>query len=224
MTVPDDVLFKTMQRNLFTAVVGDVMDELGFLHQFLPPYIQPLHDDMILVGRAMTLQHRDLDQEASADQPNSFGVMLQALDDLKPGEVYIATGSSPTYALIGEHMSTRAKRLGCVGAVVDGYARDTRGILNIGFPVFCRGRYAQDQRPRGRVVDFRVPITIGGVKITSGDIIFGDIDGVLAIPQSIEQEVFRRAGERVQREHEVHSALDGQGISATQAMEQFGIL
>jgi regulator of RNase E activity RraA len=224
MNAPDDVLFPTMRKELFTAVVGDVMDQLGFLHQFLPPYIQPLHDDMILAGRAMTVQHRDLDQQASADQPGSFGVMLQALDDLKPGEVYVATGSSPTYALIGEHMSTRAKKLGCVGAVIDGYARDTRGILNLGFPVFCRGRYAQDQRPRGRVVDFRIPITIGGVNVTPGDIIFGDIDGVLAIPQSIEQEVFRRAMERVQREHDVHNALDGQGISATEAMAQFGIL
>ncbi len=224
MNVPDDVLFPTMRKELFTAVVGDVMDQMGFLHQFLPPYIQPLHGEMVLAGRAMTVQHRDLDEEAPVNQQDIFGLMLQALDDLKPGEVYIATGASPTYALIGEHMSTRAKKLGCVGAVIDGYARDTRGILNLGFPVFCRGRYAQDQRPRGRVVDFRTPITVGGVNVTPGDIIFADIDGVLAIPRSIEQEVFRRAMERVQREHDVHNALDAKGISATEAMAQFGIL
>jgi regulator of RNase E activity RraA len=224
MNTPDDVLFVSMRKDLFTAVVGDTLDEMGFLHQFLPPYIQPLHSDMILVGRAMTVQHHDLEEEAPTNQTAAFGVMLKALDDLKRGEVYIATGSSPTYALIGEHMSARAKRLGCVGAVIDGYSRDTRGILNLGFPVFSRGRYAQDQRPRGRVVDFRTTITIGGVGVTPGDIIFGDIDGVLAIPQVIEQEVLRRAMERVQREHDVGNALDGRGISAAEAIEQFGIL
>jgi regulator of RNase E activity RraA len=221
----DNSFFATIQKDLFTAVVGDVMDEMGLVHQFLPPYIQPLRDDMIVIGRAMTVQHCDIEHDTTAGDPQSpFGVMLKALDELKPGEVYLATGSSPTYALLGEHMSTRAQRLGCVGAVIDGYSRDTRGILNLNFPTFSRGRYAQDQRPRGRVVDFRVPVTIGAVHIAPGDIVFGDLDGVLVVPQSVEEEVFRKSFERVQREHSVHDALQEKGISATEAMERFGIL
>jgi regulator of RNase E activity RraA len=217
-------LFPTIKKDLFTAVVGDVLDQLGFLHQFLPPYIQPLHDDMVLIGRAMTVQHRDVSSTPEDDSQSAFGLMLEALDDLKPGEVYIATGSSPSYALIGEHMSTRAKRLGAVGAVIDGYSRDTRGILNLDFAVFSRGRYAQDQRPRGRVIDFRIPVTIGDVRITPGDIIFADLDGVLVVPQAVEEEVFRKSFERVRKEHGVHEALSEKGITATEAMERFGIL
>lgn len=217
-------LFPTIKKDLFTAVAGDVLDQLGFLHQFLPPYIQPLRDDMVLIGRAMTVQHRDVSSTPEDDSQSAFGLMLEALDDLKPGEVYIATGSSPSYALIGEHMSTRAKRLGAAGAVIDGYSRDTRGILNLDFPVFSRGRYAQDQRPRGRVIDFRVPLTIGNVRITPGDIIFGDLDGVLVVPQTVEDEVFRKSFERVRKEHGVHEALSEKGITATEAMERFGIL
>jgi regulator of RNase E activity RraA len=178
---------------------------------------------MIVVGRAMTVQHRDIDQEEDTGEL-PFGVMLKALDDLKPGEVYIATGSSPRYALLGEHMSTRAQRLGCVGAVIDGYSRDTRGILSLNFRTFSRGRYAQDQRPRGRVIDFRVPITIGDVRVSPGDLVFGDLDGVLVVPHLVEEEVLRKSFERVDKEHSVHDALREKGISATEAMERFGIL
>jgi regulator of RNase E activity RraA len=86
--------------------------------------------------------------------------MLEALDDLKPNEVYICTGGSPRYALWGELMSIRAMHCGAAGAVLDGYSRDTRGILKLGFPTFSHGSYAQDQNPRGKVVDYRVPIVI----------------------------------------------------------------
>ena len=65
-----------------------------------------------------------------------FGLMLKALDGLRKNEVYMCTGSSPDYALWGELMSTCALNNGAAGAVVDGYSRDTRGILALGFPVF----------------------------------------------------------------------------------------
>ena len=120
--------------------------------------------------------------------------MFRALDELRPGEVYICTGSSLRYALWGELMSTRARRVGAAGAVVDGFHRDTRGILDLGFPVFSRGSYAQDQRVRGRVVDFRCPIEFGnGVRVCPGDVIVGDLDGVLAIPEDRLEEIVRLA-------------------------------
>src|SRR5438045_4050287 len=158
----DDDLFALARRELFTAVVGDVMDTLGLQRQFLSPQIQPLRDDMVLIGRAMPVLEADIANEAVRNKP--FGLMLEALDDLKPNEIYIATGASPSYALWGELMSTRAMKLGAVGAVLDGYSRDTRGILALDFPVFSHGRYAQDQGPRGKVVDFRCAIEIAGVR------------------------------------------------------------
>ena len=90
-----------------------------------------------------------------------FGLMLEALDDLQPGEVYVCTGASPRYALWGELMSTRAIRLGAAGTVVDGYSRDTNGILQLGFPTFSYGPYSQDQGPRGKVIDFRIAFKWG---------------------------------------------------------------
>ena len=218
----DEELFDTLRRELFTAVVGDVMDTMGLLRQFLPPQIKALRNDMVVTGRAMTVLEADVPSGTDFEsQP--FGLMFRALDDLKAGEVYVCAGGSPRYALWGELMSTRATNLGAAGAVVDGYHRDTSGILRLGFPTFSYGGYAQDQAPRGKVIDFRVPLEIGGVKVTPGDIVFGDLDGVCVIPRDAEEEVFRRALEKVQKENLVGQAIED-GMSAQEAFEKFGVM
>jgi regulator of RNase E activity RraA len=224
MTKPwkdDDELFSLARQTLMTALVGDAMDKLGLVHQFLPPYLKPLDDSMVVVGRAMTVVEEDVSGEDSG-RP-LFGKMFEALDDLKLNEVYVCSGASPQYALWGEMMSTRARKLGAAGAVIDGYSRDTPGILKLNFPTFSRGRYAQDQGPRGQVVDFRVEIRFGEVTINSGDIIFGDLDGVCVVPQGAEVEVFTRAFEKASREKTLQMALEN-GMSTVEAFKKFGIM
>lgn len=215
----DDELFALARRELFTAVVGDVMDKLGLRHQFLPPRIQPLDRSMVTIGRAMTVLEADCFDEG--DKP--FGLMLEALDGLRKNEIYICTGGSPSYACWGELMSIRALGCGAAGAVMNGYSRDTRGILRLNFPVFSLGSYAQDQGPRGRVIDYRVPLEIEGVRVEPGDIVFGDLDGVCVIPQRAEIEVFKAAIEKARGEKTVQAALE-QGMSAADAFARFGIL
>jgi regulator of RNase E activity RraA len=222
----DDHLFELIRTELYTAVIGDIMDKMGYVHQFLPPQIQPLHDDMFIAGRAMPVLEADVYHDESARNPiinKSFGLMLEALDDLKKNEVYICTGSSPTYALWGELMSTRAMKLGAAGAVVDGYSRDTKGILQLGFPTFSFGRYAQDQGPRGKVMDFRVPIQIKGVKIGPDDIVVGDLDGVCIIPKLIERDVIKQALDKARGERMVQIKIQ-EGMGAKEAFETYGIL
>ena len=222
----DDELFDIVRNELYTAVVGDVMDKLGLLNQFLPPQIQPLQDDMFIIGRAMTVLEADVVSDSSSNNPvlnKPFGLMLEALDDLKKNEVYICTGSSPSYALWGELMATRAQILGAAGAVVDGYSRDTRGILELKFPSFSYGRYAQDQAPRGKVIDFRVPIEIKGVRINSGDIIIGDIDGVCIVPRAVEEQVFRLSIEKARGEKMVQKKIL-EGMSTKEAFDKYGIM
>ena len=224
----DTELFDLCRRELFTAVVGDIMDALDRPNQFLPPEIQPLRDDMVVVGRAMpALEADDYGGEGPGRNSESlnraFGLMFRALDDLQPGEVYICTGSSPTYALWGELMSAGAIGRGAAGAVVDGYSRDTRGILKLGFSTFSRGRYAQDQRLRGKVVDFRCRIAMGATIVEPGDIVFGDLDGVCIIPRALEEEVFHRAIEKAHGERKVFDAIRA-GMKAQEAWDRFGIM
>ncbi|MCB0669199.1 MAG: RraA family protein [Saprospiraceae bacterium] len=220
----DKDLFDSIRKNLFTAVVGDVMDQIGLLNQFLPPAIKPLRDDMVVLGRCLPILVEDLyvhNRHLHDEKP--FGLMLEALDDLKPNEVYLSSGGSPKYALWGELMSKRAMHLGASGAVLNGFSRDTPGILELDFPTFSYGRYAQDQGPRGTVVDFRLPITVGDVKVIPGDIIFGDIDGVCVIPQAAEEEVIRLAMEKANGEKLVYKAIS-EGMSAVEAFRIYGIM
>jgi len=224
----DDQLFELIQRELFTCVVGDVMDKLNLQHQFLPPQIQPLHPDMVLVGRAMPVLSVDVFTEkiegtANSLMNKSFGLMLEALDDLKPNEIYLNTGASPRQAIWGELMSTRARKLGSRGAVLNGYVRDTKAILNMNFPTFGFGSYGQDSAPRYKVVDFRIPVEVGSVRIRPGDILFGDIDGVLSVPAEAEIEVFTKALEKARGEKLVRKAIE-EGSSAVDAFQKFGIM
>ena len=130
----DEELLSLIKSELFSAVVGDVMDQMDLRHQFLPPQITPLKDHMVVAGRAMPLLVQDTDHDPEVPFNEAYGLLFDALDNLKANEVYICTGASPEYALWGELMSTRAMKLGAVGAVVDGYSRDTSGILDLDFP------------------------------------------------------------------------------------------
>jgi regulator of RNase E activity RraA len=224
----EEEIFSTIRRELFTCVVGDVMDKLGLQHQFLLPQIRPLHQDMIVIGRAMPVLAVDVFEEKVEGAKNKllekpFGLMLEALDDLKGNEVYVSTGSSPRNALWGEMMSIRARKLGAAGAVLNGYLRDTKAVLELNFPAFCFGSYAQDSAPRYKVVDFRINIEIGGVRIRPGDFIFGDIDGVCVVPNEAATEVFAKALEKARGEKLVRKALE-EGSSAVAAFEKHGIM
>jgi 4-hydroxy-4-methyl-2-oxoglutarate aldolase len=220
----EDVLFSSLRDKLFTAVVGDVLDQMGWRRQFLPQAIGPLRADMKLVGRAMPVLEADIfDESSRAPGAKPFGLMLEALDDLRAGEVYVATGGSFRYALWGELMSTRARYLGAAGAVLNGFVRDAGGIEALGFPTFCRGLYAQDQGPRGKVIDFRVAIEIDGVRIAPGDLIFGDREGVLVIPAALEAEAVEAALAKAATENRVATAIRG-GMGAREAFDTFGVL
>lgn len=224
----DQSLFALIKNELYTAVIGDIMDKMGYTRQFLPPRIRPLRNDMFLVGRAMTVLEADVPAHSRAGGNNPllekpFGLMLEALDDLKEDEIYVCSGASPAYALWGELMSARAIACRAAGAVVNGYSRDTRGILALGFPCFSYGPYAQDQAPRGKVIDFRVPIRMDDTAIDDGDILVGDIDGVCVVPRAIEETVFTRALEKARGERLVLKKIR-EGMKSREAFDRYGIM
>jgi 4-hydroxy-4-methyl-2-oxoglutarate aldolase len=223
----DRELFELTRRELFVAAVGDVLDKLGFQHQFLDPRLKPIDPSMIIIGRAMPVLEADYfaDRQTGnnplSDKP--FGLLFEALDDLGRDEVYVCAGSSRPYALWGGLMSTRARHCGAAGAVVHGFHRDTNEILALGFPVASFGSYAQDQAPRGKVLDWRVPIEVDGIRISPGDVIYGDRDGVLVVPAGIVEAAFTGALEKVRGEQKVLAALQN-GMSAAEAFRLFGIM
>jgi len=209
-------------------LVGDVMDKLGYLHQFLSPAVKPVRKDMVVIGRAMPVLEADVFSESATGTNNSlmkkpFGLMFEALDSLKPHDVYLCSGASLRYALWGGLMSTRALQLGAAGAVVDGYSRDTNEIEELNFPTFSMGTYAQDQGPRGKVMDYNIPIEFNGISVNPGDIVYGDREGVLIVPKDIEKETFEGAIEKARGEQQVRKALEN-GMSAVEAYNKYGIM
>lgn len=214
----EDEMFELMKEKLYTPVVGDILDLMGHSHQFLPPHIHPLKDDMKIAGRACTV----LEHDVYGPQKKPFGLLTEALDQLQKNEVYVATGAHNS-ALWGELLTATARTRGAVGAVLDGYTRDTPQVLEQNFPVFALDRWAQDSSIRTSVVDFRCPIEIGQVTIHDGDLVFADIDGVLIIPKEISEEVIEKAFEKAAGEKLVRKAIEG-GMSATEAFAHFGIL
>ncbi|GMQ93543.1 MAG: RraA family protein [Acidimicrobiia bacterium] len=214
-------VLEAARQNLFSALVGDAMDNLGLGAPFLPPQIKPVDDQMVVVGWAMPVTEIDVDADSSTGAP--FGLMFDALDDLKPGEIYFASGASPNYALWGGLMSTRAIHLGAAGAVLNGYSRDTSEIRSLSFPTFSYGGYAQDQAGRGTVVDYRTSISVGDLTVVPGDLVFGDLDGVCVIPQDAAIDVFNAAFEKLAAEDLVRQHIIAGGTSK-EAFKKYGIM
>ena len=215
----DEELFALMKDVLYTPVVGDILDSLGCRHQFLPQPIQPVRLTDKVAGRAMPALVADV----HGPQKKPFGKLTEALDQLRPCEVYVAAGGSMRCAYWGEILTATARTRGAVGAVVDGFHRDTPQVLEQNWPVFSRGRFAQDSSVRMAVIEYRCPIEVGGVWIEPGDLVFGDLDGVVVIPARHETEVIQKALVKARGEKTVRKAIEN-GMSSTEAFEKYGIL
>ena len=215
----DEELFALIDSSLYTPVIGDILDTMGLWRQFLPQPIRPIREHMRLAGRAMPVQNAD----SAGPQKQPFGRLTEALDQVQPGEVYLATGGSMNCAAWGEILTATARTRGGAGAVLDGFHRDTRRVLEQNWPVFSRGAWAQDAGVRSSVIDYRCPIEIGGVRVRPGDLVFGDIDGVLVIPSEVEAEAIARALEKARGEKVVRREIEA-GASSTETFRKHGIL
>ena len=215
----DKQLFESMKQQLYTPVIGDILDELEYYHQFLPQKIQPLQSNMKLAGRAMPVVMIDV----YGPQKKPFGLLTEALDQLQENEIYLASGGMGRCAYWGEILTAAARTKGATGAVINGWHRDTPQVLEQNFPVFSWGCYAQDSLVRTQVTNYRCPIEIGGVWVNPGDIVFGDRDGVIVIPKKVEVEVIKKALIKAAKEKVVRNEIEN-GISSTDAFRTHGVL
>jgi len=215
----DHELFELMRRELYTPVLGDVLDQQGFYHRILPPAVQPMREDMVIAGRAMPALQIDV----HGPQARPFGKLTEALDQLDPNEVWLGAGGAMRCAYWGEILTATAKKRGAVGAIVNGYHRDTPKVLEQDWPVFSRGRFAQDSSVRTQVADYRCPIEVGGVWIEPGDLVFADLDGVVIVPRACEAEAVEAALAKARSENLVRREIE-QGMSSTEAFHKYGVL
>jgi len=186
-------------ENLFTGAVNDVLREMNLLYQTLPADIKPLRDEMKVCGIAFTIKgSKSLKLEGEME---FRAKMLEALHD-HSFVVWDTTGDDES-AQWGEVMTAAAIKRGCRGVAVDGGVRDTMKVLEQKFPVFCKYRTPNGMLGRFRITDYQIPIRIGNVDINPGDVVFGDIDGVIIIPRKLSYEVLLRAEKIKENEKEI---------------------
>ncbi len=203
---------------LYTPVVADVLDRLGHRIQSLRADIRPLARGMVAAGVARTVRTAPSPELATAEP---YQGEMAAVDALRPGDVMVV--SECHWSFWGELLSTAARYRGCRGVVIDGYTRDTRAIIAMGFPVFCRGIHPADSLGRLDVVEHDVPIHCGGVLVYPGDLILADDDGIVVVPQGVAEPALAAAEEKVRGENRVRKAL-AEGMSVTEAFRRYGVL
>jgi regulator of RNase E activity RraA len=216
----DSALFEHIESMLYTAVLADALDELGIRDQAMREYMRPLGPDLVLAGRARTIECTDV-YEISAEP---YKLEIEAVDSLLPGEVaVVGTGGSTRNAPWGELLSTAAAARGARGAVVDGLVRDVKKILELGFPVVARGIKPVDSRGRGEVVSYNVPVECGGVIVNPGDLIVADYDGVVVVPSAAVPETIALATDKATRENDSRSELK-RGAYLRDVFAKYGVL
>lgn len=208
---------------LNAAVLSDVMDGLGLREHAMKPFIRPLDHDLQLIGRARTGLYMPVYQVR--DDENPYAVEIALVDDLKPRDVVVLACNGPTDRIApwGELLSTAATARGAAGCVTDGLVRDVRQIVAMRFPVFHGGIGPLDTRGRARMVERDTRVECAGVAVRSGDIVFGDADGVVVIPHEREREVIALAVAKVSGENRTRDALR-RGELLGDVYRRFGVL
>ena len=209
---------------LNAAVLSDTLDSLGLMQQAMKPFLRPLDDTLRLIGRARTGLYMPVYSLPAAGE-NPYEVEIALVDDLLPGDVVVLACDGPTERIApwGELLSTASTARGAAGCVTDGLVRDVRQIRELRFAVFCGGIGPLDTKGRARMVDRDVPVVCAGVTVRRGDLVFGDVDGVVVIPREVEEEVVRRALEKVSGENQSREALQ-RGEKLADVFRRLGIL
>ena len=218
--MPDD-LSSLLQLN--AAVLSDVMDGLGLQQRAMRSFIRPLDGDLQLVGRARTGLYMPVYELRDGENP--YEVEIALVDDLKPRDVVVLACNGPTERIApwGELLSTAASARGASGCVTDGLVRDVRQIRAMRFPVFHGGIGPLDTRGRARMVERDTQVECAGVAVKSGDIVFGDVDGVVVIPRDRAHEVIELAVAKVTGENRTRDALR-RGDLLADVFRRFGVL
>ena len=217
---PATITLEMVRETLYSAVVCDALDSLGYREQSPRVQLRPMTGVDKLVGRCKTTLWADMMHE----DPNPYELELIAVDGCKPDDVMIAAAhGSMRSGIWGELLSTAARNAGCVGAIIDGAVRDTQKMTEMGFACFARGASPYDSQNRQRVIDVDVSVQIAGVTFDPGDLVIIDADGLVVVPQAVEAEALRAAWEKVHAENITRDAIKD-GMKATAAYEKFGVL
>ncbi|RXT56556.1 dimethylmenaquinone methyltransferase [Bosea sp. Tri-44] len=212
-----------LKGRLYSAVLSDVLDELGYPDQAVKPFVRPLDDASVLCGFARTGLYMKRYHLPAGHNP--YALEMDLIDSLKAGEVAVLACDGPTDRIApwGELLTTASKVRGAAGCLTDGLVRDVRRIRELGFPVFHGGIGPLDTKGRAEMMAADEPVELGGARVAPGDFIFGDVDGVVIVPRAIAPEAIRLALAKIEAEDSTREELLA-GESLRSVFERHGVL
>jgi 4-hydroxy-4-methyl-2-oxoglutarate aldolase len=203
-----------LRAGTYSALVSDALDQLGIRGQVMDPGVRPLAVETVLAGVAFPIEVEEADEVVTPDSP--YDSEMRAVQAVTPGAVTVySVPPGNRAAVCGELFAYAAQSRGAVGAVVDGFVRDTRQLRAMAYPVFSRGASPLDTRARARVGRFGSPIVAGGVPVNPGDFVVADSDGVAVVPAAALGDVRELIGRRERDEDGARTDLRaGLGMQA----------
>ncbi|TCR62178.1 RraA family protein [Bosea sp. BK604] len=212
-----------LKSRLYSAVLSDVLDQLGYPNQAVKPFVRPLDDASILCGFARTGLY--MKRYHFPEGHNPYALEMDLIDSLKPGEVAVLACDGPTDRIApwGELLTTASKVRGSAGCLTDGLVRDVRRIRELGFPVFHGGIGPLDTKGRAEMMASDEPVEVAGARVAPGDFVFGDVDGVVIVPQAIAVEAVKLALAKIEAEDTTREELLA-GDSLRAVFERHGVL
>ncbi|WP_116313858.1 4-carboxy-4-hydroxy-2-oxoadipate aldolase/oxaloacetate decarboxylase [Cupriavidus taiwanensis] len=181
-------------NRLSAATIHEAQGQRGAVD----PRIAALDPGMRVVGPALTVDIR----------PSDNLMIHYALTKAKPGDVLVVDAKGFVDAgPWGDILTLAAKKIGIAGLVIDGAVRDASAIVEMGFPVFCRGLCIKgtNKLQPGKV---NVPVTVGGVVVRHGDVVMGDRDGLVVIAKEEVAQVIQASEERERKEEVMRRRLE----------------
>lgn len=218
-TAPQDARLIRLSK-LYSAVVADVLDALGYRNQTLPAEIRPLTPARQVCGRVFPARASVVDKVPA----KPYELEIAAVDNMVADDVLVVdVGNDFTCGFWGELLTTACLVKGVRGVVMSACTRDLWKIRELDFPVFGLGYHPADSLGRADILEIGKPIEFGGVKTAQGDFILGDDDGTVIIPQQVIDQALAKAEEKVSGENMVRAELQ-KGVSIGEVFKKYGIL
>lgn len=215
--------FQALSKVLYSAVLSDVLDSLGYTEQAMRPFIRPLDDDAVTFGPARTGLF--MPRHGHVEGENPYDIEIELIDDLRPGDVPVFACGGPIETITpwGELLTTAAVARGAVGFVTDGLVRDVRSIRKMNFPVFHGGIRPLDSAGRSKMMLRDTRVKCAGVTIEPGDLIFADVDGVVVVPSTVADDAVEKALHKIEGENITRKELL-EGKKLADIYDKYGIL
>lgn len=209
-----------LKNVLYSGILSDVLDGMGYRNQTIGMGIHPLSDETVIFGPAFT----SIGTQVYSMPENPLIAQCKVVDQLREGEIYILkTRGEYNCAVFGELFATAVRQKGGAGVMIDAMARDLKALKEMNFPLFYRGNNPKTSKGRCEINECQIPVEIEGVTINPGDYIFGDIDGIVVIPQTVAEEVIDRSLATIEQENRVRTNLQG-GQSLERVYTEIGAI